>query len=807
MEPPTAGAGAASPPAPTTLRRNPPRSARPPPTPLTKQQPSSLSRLLDEEAAAAPSASATMDRRLKVFLRIRPLPPPSPLRKSKAPKPKQPPNVCLVANGANSVALTVPNSKLLDPKRARTEVFDGFSAIFSPDSSQHDVFSKVMNPLVDEFLGGKSALLVAMGPTGSGKTHTVFGSPRNPGLLPLTLQHIFSATDQSSKGICQSQRSFCFSMFEILSEGKGERILDLLSDATDIVFQQSTIKGLKEVFIENFADAKRLVLSGMLKRSTAATNANSNRSQCIITIRAIHKNTDVESEKSLNNAVLTIADLAGAEREKKTGNQGTRLLESNFINNTSMVFGLCLRSLLEHQKNKKKPLEKHFKNSMLTRYLKDYLEGRKKMTLILNVKPGDDDYLDSSFLLRQASPYMKIKYTNLENFSEMVSQKRSNVSLICQENIKKRKVHKNEVVAVAGKNAIDKDASIKVSEQDESHDKILDSELRRVSRNEEIMTKFARALWTVLKQYKQKLLESENAAESTKKLLRCKDIKIMELEKKLMALSCSCKKFPTVEDTSVEQSHDVSSGQVAESSVSLSSQTNLGSSDSALNDFHSKRANLSPQFIGASKGSPIEQSEEERDELHIIAVEEIEHNVDITGVEHRSTPSCSQQVNSEALDVSSSHSSLQLQGMGALQQDPQVLSAQSERFEPTVEKTIVEYGCIQPPQLVDDHGGMYPRGLNGKSCPTKAPIAPIKDSQSERPTDKTEDLPTSNPCNRKNTRRRLRPVSAMMLKEFTAPDIFLDTRKEETVKLSSDAIGRSDKLIRLLKAHPPRGRA
>ncbi|KAL5213307.1 hypothetical protein ABZP36_024154 [Zizania latifolia] len=47
--------------------------------------------------------------------------------------------------------------------------------------------------------------------------------------------------------------------------------------------------------------------------------------------------------------------------------QGTRLLESNFIKNTSMVFGLCLRTLLEHQKNKKKPLEKHFKNS--TRHL------------------------------------------------------------------------------------------------------------------------------------------------------------------------------------------------------------------------------------------------------------------------------------------------------------------------------------------------------------------------------------------------------------------------------------------------------
>uniref|UniRef100_A0A453MP14 Kinesin motor domain-containing protein n=1 Tax=Aegilops tauschii subsp. strangulata TaxID=200361 RepID=A0A453MP14_AEGTS len=159
-------------------------------------------------------------------------------------------------------------------------------------------------------------------------------------------------------------------------------------------------------------DAESLVSRGMLKRSTAATDANSesSRSQCIITIRAVHKTVDQKSEHPTSGSVLTIADLAGAERKKNTGNKGSRLLESNFINNTSMVFGLCLRALLDHQKNQKKTLEKHFKNSMLTRYLKDYLEGRKKMTLILNVKPGEDDYADTSYLLRQASPYMKIRY-------------------------------------------------------------------------------------------------------------------------------------------------------------------------------------------------------------------------------------------------------------------------------------------------------------------------------------------------------------------------------------------------------------
>jgi kinesin family protein 18/19 len=62
------------------------------------------------------------------------------------------------------------------------------------------------------FLGGKSGLLVAMGPTGSGKTHTVFGTARHPGIVPLTLQKIFNTTDESNGGN-QLTRYTCFGIF------------------------------------------------------------------------------------------------------------------------------------------------------------------------------------------------------------------------------------------------------------------------------------------------------------------------------------------------------------------------------------------------------------------------------------------------------------------------------------------------------------------------------------------------------------------------------------------------------------------
>ncbi|KAL6990451.1 Kinesin-like protein KIN-6 [Sarracenia purpurea var. burkii] len=113
-------------------------------------------------------------------------------------------------------------------------------------------------------------------------------------------------------------------MFEICSEkGKAERILDLFQDAGDLCMQQSTIRGLQEIPISDIQHAESLIARGMFKRATALTNSNSqsSRSQCIINIRSSLSKTEEEVDLQLKSVVLTIVDLAGAEREKRTGNQ------------------------------------------------------------------------------------------------------------------------------------------------------------------------------------------------------------------------------------------------------------------------------------------------------------------------------------------------------------------------------------------------------------------------------------------------------------------------------------------------------
>ncbi|GMP81660.1 hypothetical protein CsSME_00036296 [Camellia sinensis var. sinensis] len=228
-----------------TVRRNPPRKARATPStthipfPLRNTPSSSsipqdipsfpiqdiLSIHVPENPKSDPPISESpstndppLSENLKVFLRIRPLTPhhqnsdkyaknasksrskiawpqnPTAKTNSRAGKSKKMSEICISVNDSRSVTLCPPKA-LQDAKRIKSEVYQGFSHVFSADSSQDEVFAKMVNPLVDDFIKGKSGMLAALGPSGSGKTHTVFGSPREPGMVSLALRKIFSSTE------------------------------------------------------------------------------------------------------------------------------------------------------------------------------------------------------------------------------------------------------------------------------------------------------------------------------------------------------------------------------------------------------------------------------------------------------------------------------------------------------------------------------------------------------------------------------------------------------------------------------------
>ncbi|XP_061855451.1 kinesin-like protein KIF23 isoform X5 [Colius striatus] len=68
-----------------------------------------------------------------------------------------------------------------------------FKEVFGTLVIQKELFDVVAKPLVEDLIRGKNGLLFTYGVTGSGKTHTMTGSPGDGGLLPRCLDMIFNS--------------------------------------------------------------------------------------------------------------------------------------------------------------------------------------------------------------------------------------------------------------------------------------------------------------------------------------------------------------------------------------------------------------------------------------------------------------------------------------------------------------------------------------------------------------------------------------------------------------------------------------
>lgn len=67
----------------------------------------------------------------------------------------------------------------------------GFDFIFDKTASQSLVFANTTQFLVDGLLKGYNATIFAYGATGAGKTFTMMGSSKSPGVIPQTLDYLF----------------------------------------------------------------------------------------------------------------------------------------------------------------------------------------------------------------------------------------------------------------------------------------------------------------------------------------------------------------------------------------------------------------------------------------------------------------------------------------------------------------------------------------------------------------------------------------------------------------------------------------
>uniref|UniRef100_UPI00398E8863 kinesin-like protein KIF23 isoform X3 n=1 Tax=Pristiophorus japonicus TaxID=55135 RepID=UPI00398E8863 len=98
---------------------------------------------------------------------------------------------CVEVISNTTIQLHPPDGIKVNRNGEFKEMQYSFKEVFGEFTTQKELFKVVAQPLVEDLIHGKNGLLFTYGVTGSGKTHTMTGSPGDGGLLPRCLDMIF----------------------------------------------------------------------------------------------------------------------------------------------------------------------------------------------------------------------------------------------------------------------------------------------------------------------------------------------------------------------------------------------------------------------------------------------------------------------------------------------------------------------------------------------------------------------------------------------------------------------------------------
>ncbi|XP_030066441.1 kinesin-like protein KIF22 [Microcaecilia unicolor] len=276
-----------------------------------------------------------------------------------------------------------------------------FNAFYGEDSTQKEIYTGSIEPILPHLLNGQNASVFAYGPTGAGKTHTMLGSPQQPGVIPRAVLALFRMTqaESSSRNYEQCDISISMSYLEIYQE----KVLDLLEPKNqDLPIREDTgknifIPNLTQKTISSFADFEKHFIPASQNRTVACTKMNdrSSRSHSVLLVK-VKKKERFPPFRQLTGKMYLI-DLAGSEDNRRTGNQGIRLKESGAINSSLFVLSKVVDAL--NQGLPRIP----YRDSKLTRLFLDSLGGSAHSVMITNIAPEHRYYFDTLTALNFAA--------------------------------------------------------------------------------------------------------------------------------------------------------------------------------------------------------------------------------------------------------------------------------------------------------------------------------------------------------------------------------------------------------------------
>ncbi|XP_065519403.1 kinesin-like protein KIF27 isoform X2 [Lathamus discolor] len=309
-----------------------------------------------------------------------------------------------------------------------------FDFVFGKNSTQEEVYTICIKPLLVSLTEGYNATVFAYGQTGSGKTYTIGGghiasvAEDEEGIIPRAIQELFQHISENRNIDFHVKVSY----IEVYKEELRD-LLDLETSVKELHIREdekgnTVIVGAKEFQVQCADEVMSLLKNGNAARHTGTTqmNEHSSRSHAIFTISICQK-WSTESQKSTDAAQnlswksaeviaskFHFVDLAGSERVTKTGNTGERFKESVQINSGLLALGNVISALGDP---KRKSVHVPYRDAKITRILKDSLGGNARTVMITCISPSSSDFDESLNSLKYANRAKNIRNKPVVNYN------------------------------------------------------------------------------------------------------------------------------------------------------------------------------------------------------------------------------------------------------------------------------------------------------------------------------------------------------------------------------------------------------
>ncbi|XP_027366891.1 kinesin-like protein KIN-5B [Abrus precatorius] len=296
-----------------------------------------------------------------------------------------------------------------------------FDKVFGPKAQQRSIYEQAIAPIVNEVLDGFNCTVFAYGQTGTGKTYTMEGGMRNKGgdlpaeagVIPRAVRQIFDILEAQNADYSMKVtflELYNEEITDLLSpednssrpvEEKQKKPITLMEDGKGCVF----VRGLEEESVYSVNEIYTLLERGASKRRTADTllNKRSSRSHSVFTITVYVKETVIGDEELIKCGKLNLVDLAGSENILRSGAREGRAREAGEINKSLLTLGRVINALVEHSAHVP------YRDSKLTRILRDSLGGKTKTCIIATISPSSYCLEETLSTLDYASRAKSIK--------------------------------------------------------------------------------------------------------------------------------------------------------------------------------------------------------------------------------------------------------------------------------------------------------------------------------------------------------------------------------------------------------------